>query len=71
MNSRNFTLKVRRFKGGRIIPDDRHESGGIDVDQVVMFRHIAPSGECDELMFDSFINLAEAHGWNIKISNEF
>ena len=64
-------MKVKRVAGGKIVSDDKHELGGIDVRQVVMFRHIVPSGDCDEITLELLEHMAWAHGWGFEITNEF
>ena len=64
-----FTLNVWHDKtSDRLIPDGRHHLGGTDTLQIAAFTHLFPEGYCYYVFRDQVYELAELHGWEVRIT---
>lgn len=63
-----ITLKLLH-KGECYWPNSKYPDGGIDMNQILLFEHIAPNGIVNELDSDFFFTLVKAHGWEVEITN--
>jgi hypothetical protein len=66
---RKTILKIWDWKDrGIYLPNDRHEYGGIDIAQRVLFQHLFPVGYFHCMEFELFEILLESHGWDYCVS---
>ncbi len=63
-----FVLRVME-DNGVMVADDRSVHGGIDALQTVAFSHLCPTGAWDWLWRELLYDLAELHGWDVKITS--
>lgn len=62
------TIKLIRVKVAEIIyPDTKCESGGMDLTQLYLFKHLIPDGYCYQHDSDMLFDLIRAHGWDYRI----
>lgn len=64
-----FTLKIKKVDNCYYVSDDKHASGGIDINQREAFYHLFPNGHVEEWLVDSLFFLAKLHNWEVEITN--
>ncbi len=61
-------LKIS-INNGMVYSDDKHEYGGVDLFQRHRFCHLTGGRIIiDEFDLDLLIDMAEAHGWEVVVS---
>lgn len=59
------------IEDGLVHSDDRHEYGGIDLFQRRLFTHLTDGRVfIDEFELRFLIDMAEAHGWEVVVSEK-
>jgi hypothetical protein len=65
-----FTLKIKKVDNCYFVSDDKHASGGIDINQRKAFKHLIPEEFVDALLIDTLFFLAKLHNREVEVTNK-